>query len=262
LYDGPEPGLADHRLSVGSFAEPLKLLLSALQRTASGILTSALGDPEYGGRGGSLAREAGLLDIELIDIGQACAAPRFVVVARRDPREAQGRLALDDLPARAAETLVRDLKAESQGKLQNAAARRYLGAMPTTVTRQKYAVFLDGTLLIEAEFGTPALAQLPNEGPALLQEIGQVVAVGFEPGASFVTIKFGEKTTKCSASAATVERALDLRGDEVMAVVLITKEAQLVSLRRAEEQLVAPSMKSTIEHLDTHWGEALRALAQ
>ena len=88
-YDGNEPGLSEHRLSLSSFAEPLRLLLSALQRTASGIVSQALEDPDYGSRGGKLATDAKLLDLELEGVWDGCARPKFLCVARAPTARAQ-----------------------------------------------------------------------------------------------------------------------------------------------------------------------------
>lgn len=262
MYDGDEPGLAEHRLSLAAFAVPLQFLLSALQRTASGLISSALDDPEYGSRGGKLAKEAALLDLELGIIREGSAAPAFAVVIRPDPRTAQTRIPLDDLPARAAEKLVRDIDAESKGVLQSASARRYLRSLPSGVKRQVYLAARDGVVLARVEFGEAHLGELPEEAPRLVRVTGHVVAVGFEPGAPFVTLRSEQGTQKYAAKAAGIEQAIALRGKEVVAAALLVKEPRLLWLRSAVEPHEAPSMDETIAHLETRWGRTLAVLAQ
>jgi hypothetical protein len=262
VYDGDEPGLAEHRLSLAAFAEPMRLLLSALRRTASGLLSSALDDPEYGSRGGKLAREAALLDLELGIIREGCAAPSFAVVIRPDRRRPQTRMPLDDLPARAAEKLVRDIGAESKGVLQNASARQYLRSLPRGLTRQVYLAARDGRELARVEFGEALLGELPEEAPRLVRVTGHVVAVGFAPGDPSVTLHSEQGTQKYAAKASGSEQAIALRGKEVVAAALIAKEPRLLWIRSAVEPHEAASMEKTIAHLETRWGRTLAVLAQ
>lgn len=262
VYEGDEPGLAEHRLSLAAFAIPLRLLLTALQRTASGLLSSALDDPEYGSRGGKLARDAALLDLELGVIGKGSAAPAFVVVIRPDLTSSQTRFPIDELPARAAEKLVRDLEAESKGVLQSAAARRYLRSLPSGVKRQVYLAARDGVALAKVEFGETHLSKPLEELPRLVRITGHVVAVGFDPGSASVTLRSEQGTQKFAATTAGTERAIALRGTEVLAAALIVKEPRLLWIRSASEPRQTISMAETMHHLKTRWGRTLAVLAQ
>lgn len=132
LRPGRPGRLAENRLSLGAFAEPLRKLLAAVQRTGSSIVSQAL-DPDYAAKGGKLAKEPALLDLELAAIERGSAAAVLVATARPS-----GQMKLiDDLPARTIERIVRDMEAERQGKLQNIAVRRYLSSLPVGVTRQR-----------------------------------------------------------------------------------------------------------------------------
>ena len=55
-FDGTAPGLAEHRLSVTAFVEPLGRLVAAYRRIASGVLSDMLDAPEYGRGGGKVCR--------------------------------------------------------------------------------------------------------------------------------------------------------------------------------------------------------------
>ncbi len=260
-FDGTEPGLREHRLSLAAFAEPLRCLLLALQRTGSAIVSSALDDPSYGGRGGKLARDASLLDLELVTIGEGSAAPSFLAVARTDPRNPQSSL-YSDLPARTLERLVHDIEAEAKGVLQNASVRRYLASLPAGVESQKYAARRDGVVFAEAEFGRATLPDLPAELPKLVRLRGSVVAVGFEPGTPFVSLKQDKRTLRCSATKELVDLAVSLRHGDVEATILDSSEPRLLGLRGAESPLERRSLDAALTLMDARWGQTLARLAQ
>lgn len=255
-YDGTTPGLAEHRLSLGAFAEPLKLLLVALQRTASAILASASDDPEYGSKGGSLAADARLLDLELAAIEDGCAQPVFVCTTH------SLQAAQSDLAEASVERLLRDIDAERSGKLRNATVRRYLHALPKSVTRQRYAALRDGTLLHEVAFDAPGLAEVPAPLVRLIKVSGNVTSVGFEPGTPFVALRVGARTLRCSASAEQVDTAIALRSEPVMAAVLDGEKPSLVWIRRESEASQIPSLDETISHLHQSWKHTLEVLAR
>lgn len=260
-FDGTEPGLREHRLSLAAFAEPLRCLLVALQCTGSAIVGSALEDPSYGQRGGRLAKDAALLDLELVAIGEGCAVPAFLAVARPDPRSPQLSF-YSDLPARAVERLVRDIEAEARGVLQNASVRRYLASLPPGVSRQKYTARRDGALLAEVEFGHVTLPEQPTELPRLVRVKGSVVAVGFEPGAAFATIKYERRNVRCAATTELVEHALSLRGAEVEAAILESAEPRLIWLRSAGIRVEPRPLEEALAQMDARWGQTLARLAQ
>ncbi|WP_438016917.1 hypothetical protein WMF18_39990 [Sorangium sp. So ce315] len=259
-FEGDEPGLAQHRLSLSSFGESLKLLLSALQRTASGILASALDDADYGTRGGRLASDAKLLDLELASLEKGSAAPTFVCTARPGP---QLRIpSFDVLGEQAVLRLVQDLDAERQGKPVNGSARKYLRSLPAGVRVQRYRAYSDGRLLADVQFGEPALPPNPVQVARLLRLGGRIVSVGFDPGSSYVAIKTSSRTVRCAASSEQVERALPLRHRDVVAAVLDGQKPSLVWILDAATPPPRVPIESTVEHLHTNWTETMRILAQ
>ena len=259
LFDGPGHGLPEHRLSLATFAEPLGLLLAALQRTASGIVRAAIDNPDYGVRGGRLAAEAKLLDLELAELHGGCVSPSFVCTAHT----AQGAQALliDDLPEHASVRLFRDIDAEARGKLRSVAARRYLRSLPSDLSRQKYAVLVDGNVRFEAEFGAANLATIPTLPGRLVRRTGHVVAVGFEP--TSVKLRIDGHVLTCPADEAQVEQALACRREEVLVAVIEDADPpRLVWLRSANEVRGLPSVSDTLTHLFGAWPETLRILGQ
>jgi hypothetical protein len=259
-FDGDEPGLAQHRLSLSAFGESLKLLLSALQRTASGILAAALDDTEYGTRGGRLAAEAKPLDLELASIEQGSAAPTFECVAR--PGSQLDLHRFETLGEQAVQRLVQDLDAERQGRPANASVRRYLRSLPAGVRTQRYTAWANENVLADVQFGELSLSETPIQSVRLVKIAGRIVGVGFDPGASHVTVKTSNRTVRCSASSEQVERALLLRHKDVAAAVLDGQKPTLIWILDAAAAPLRVPIESTIDHLHTNWAETMRILAQ
>ncbi|WP_437601230.1 hypothetical protein [Sorangium sp. So ce590] len=259
-FDGDEPGLAQHRLSLSSFGEPLKLLLSALQRTASGILASALEDPDYGTRGGRLASDAKLLDLELASVERGSAAPTFVCTAH--PGTQLDLRSFDMLGEQAVQRLVQDLDAERQGKSVNGSARKYLRSLPAGVLVQRYAAYADGKLLAEVQFGELSLAADPVQAARLVRLRGRITSVGFDPGSNYIALKTSRGVVRCAASSEQVERAIPLRHKDVIAAVLNGQKPTLIWVLDAAAPPPNVPLESTVDLLRTDWAETMRILAQ
>lgn len=268
-YAGTEPGLSEHRLSLSSFGKPLSLLLSALQRTASGIIAQAIDDPEYGSKGGKLAADAKLLDLELERIDGGSAAPTFVCSTRMPPMPFSGQIPMplsilhNELAQTAVTRLLNDINTERSGRMCNASVRRYLAAIPPGVTSQRYAATRDGVSILDISFDSAALVQLPAELPRIIKTVGVVTGVGFEPGASFVTLKTAKsRTLKCSATSHQVDSALALRGSEVLAAILDGEKPNLIWIRSSSAPAQLPSLEDTARYANAEWRRTLEALAK
>jgi hypothetical protein len=264
-FDGTTPGLEEHRLSISAFAEPLKYLLLALQRTASAILASASEDPDYGSRGGKFADAAKLLDLELAAVDVGSASPTFVCTARprggAQPPLPHVDMSRYDLTEAAIERLIRDIDAERSGKLRSASARKYLRSLPEGVTSQRYIATSGDKVLVDIGFGTATIAEAPAPLPRLIKIIGSVVSVGFDPGQSFVAIKTGTKTVRCMATAEQVETAISLRAAPVALAVLDGEKPSVVWIK-GSGKIHVPTLDETIEHLHSSWKRTLEVLAQ
>lgn len=266
-YDGTEPGLQEHRLSLSSFGRPLGLLLNALRRTASGILSQALDNPEYGKKGGKFADLAKLLDLELASVEKGSACPTFICTARPRPVPVGLQTSLtpgfdDDIMTGAVERLLKDIDAERTGRVRNAVVRQYLAALPRTVTRQRYTATRNGVILADVSFGETQLADLPPPLPRLVKVIGSIASVGFEHGSTFVALKTKSRTIKCSASPQQVDEAVALHTGAVLAAVLDGERSSLIWIRSAEASVKPPDVAATAQYATSEWKSTLEALAR
>ena len=268
-FEGDSPDLAEHRLSVARFATALDLLLRALRRTASAIITDTVEDLAHGKGGGTYAREARQLDLQIRTISAGSLVLNFQVTVTPQPDEPF--LHVGDLPDRALSRMLDDIKAESMGKPRNRQVRKYLAELPKELGRQTYDLRSDGRSLRRVEFGETnlldvpgeLLAEAPEDPPRLQRLIGQISSVGFEPDDSFVGITYEETTMRLSATIEQVETALKIRGENVEVAVLVQGEdKKLLWLRPAKVPLSVPDADERIEHIHENWHETLDELSK
>lgn len=264
LYDGDSDALRAHRLSVADFGQPLRLLLAAVQRTASGIVGQAVGG-DYGLRGGRLADVAKQLDIQIASMEGGCVQLQAALVHSM-PAGTDLELPGLDLAERALLRLVEDIEAESQGHYRNAAVRRYLQALPNFVTRQAYVAKRDGSILREVNVATMDVAPAPAAAVRLTRTSGTVSAVVLEAGRERVTLKSeAGLRVAFAASAGLVERALALRDQPVLATSVAgagdDKRTRLLRLDPLDAD-IAGDPGERLASLADQWAVALEALSK
>jgi hypothetical protein len=115
-WDGDVPGIAEHRLSLASFGEPLALLLAALRRIATQMVSTAVERPKFG-RFADLAR---LLDIEVTAIEGNSTGIDAVVSFAQPPNMLP---LFGDVAERAVSQLLDTIKLESDGTVRDSAVR-------------------------------------------------------------------------------------------------------------------------------------------
>lgn len=263
LYDGDSDALRAHRLSVREFAKPLRLLLTAVQRTASGIVRQAT-DEGYGERGGRLADVAKQLDIEISSLEGGCVQLHASLV-HTVPIGATPELPGLDLSEATLVRLLDDIQAESQGQYRNAAVRRYLKALPKFLTHQSYVAKRGGSVVREVSVNAMAIAAPSAPSAKLTRISGTVSAVGLEAGRESVTIKSDGQRFTFWATAPLVERALSLRDGAVVATGVAgvegDKRQRLLRLDLGGADLAGdPAERLTF--LANRWSVALEALAK
>jgi len=143
-YEGTTPGLGDGRLSLNAFLPALNELLIALRRIGSNIVVQAIEDTERGGKGGRVASDASVLDLEIGRIDHNCLVIEAVPTAH--PRVGQNLKLFDDLPERSVDELLRAIEDESKGHPHNARVREYLASIPGTVSEHHYELRVNGNV--------------------------------------------------------------------------------------------------------------------
>jgi hypothetical protein len=244
-WDGSTPGLAEHRLSLAAFGYPLELLLAALRRIATQMVSTAI-DTEHPktGRFANLARQ---LDIELVSVEGNSGGFNSVVTFAQPP----GELPLFmDLPERATTELLESIEQESKGVARNWAVRKYLYALPRGLNKQLYELHDNGTEKKRVTISDISLTDIPpSDMPSLVEYEGSVVGVGFSPGRSEVKVKSDSSSPSLDATDEQVVAALQMRKANIRVLgVHDGKRARLLSIANAS----SPRFKITPEEIEKH----------
>lgn len=267
-FEGTEPSIKLHRLSVAVFANSLTRLVQALRRIASGIDTDAWGPVDYGGRGGRFTKEAEGLDWEISDInGQAPLEITGAVVQRFKETEAM----LFELPESteltdlAAERLLTALEKESSGHSYHKLVRRYLRSLPP-LSRQEYEVSTtQGEILEPVVISTVDLPQRQEEIPYLRRVSGELIGVGFETGSSEIRLKTVDERLTLDATLEQVESALELRGEPVAAFYVKQPrpiKSRLLSISSSTDPMATLTSQEAEDDVFERWKDLLKRLAE
>jgi len=259
-WDGELRGLSEHRLSLALMGPALAELVRAIRRTGSNLLSKAFDSSELGARGGRLNKLADGLDLELKGVSPGCANVSFVCTFTPPPGEQYP--LVNGINERACLTLVSDIEGEQAGKATSSVARAFLRAVPDGVRRQRYAVVVDGEEKKVVEFGEAQLPELPEPLPGLSRLEGRVVAVGFEPGRTFVSVKGEGGSLSCSATRDQVEEALRLRGQPIEAMALTKDGKSRLLWLRAQGERRGDDVDARTNFMFERWGELLGRLAK
>ena len=251
------PGIAEKRLSLNAFAKPLELLLIALRRIATQMVSTAIeGDQPRSGRFANVAR---WIDIELVDIAHQSTGADALVVFHNPPDELN---LWGDIPSRATVELLDAIEMESKGQVRNWSVRNYLRELPPLLTHQVYE-YTNGTAKKRVEVGNIDLKTLPPDLPVLKELEGYIVGVGFEPGRPEVRIKSETATTSLTATERTVDQALRMRHDRVRSLsVHVASRSRLIRLNRSSDARPAFTPQAVEEHIFKRWDGLLERLAK
>jgi hypothetical protein len=253
-WQGVAPGLAEKRLSLGAFADPLTKLLVSLRRIATNIIGQAFDDRRPTGRFANAVRQ---LDIEITDLIKESSGFDSVITVTTPFGDT---LPLLDLGESAGKLLLDALDAESRGIATNTSVRNYLRSLPGGIVRQDYSLHRNGTVLKHVSFGEAALPELPLDLPYIAHFIGDIVGVGFEPGRSEVRIKTDGIGLTCIANSRQVEMALNLRHTKIKAVTVGTAGThRLLILLPADAPIATSTRKDAVYD---RWQTVLKRLAQ
>ena len=256
VFDGTVPGLSDHRLSLGVFGEPLSNLLKALRRIANTAISEAIGkSPSNVGRLPEMIRQ---LDIELISLVPGSGGIEGQITINTPLGETQP---LFDVAEWSANQLLDAIDEERRGNLRNEQVRTYLKSLPSGLTHQAYSLWRDNTTRIrEVEFGTADLSAEVYGLPYLIEIVGKVTGVGFEPGRNQVRFITDQGEMTVGATSQHVEYALENRPNSIRALILIQPEIRrLLSIQLEKEKRIPLDTEAFIFQ---RWGELLQKLAR
>ena len=254
------PELADHRLSLAAFGKSLARLVAAYRRIVSGLASEALGNASYGARGGQYAKIAKQVDLEIAQIEGGCI--RLAVVGTQDFPAGANLEMSDTIAERAGILLLEGIEAESKGQWRSHTVRRYLEALPTGLTRQRYTLASGQKEISKVEVTEMDVAHLPQASPYFDLIEGTIVGVGFEPGPSEVRIRRESSVATYAATPKQVTAALALRDVPIRALVVKGSATKLVWAKRLADVQAPPSAEQIRRYISSTWDEVLRRLAQ
>lgn len=258
-WDGTTPGLSEHALSLDTWLKPLGLLLAAVRRTASSMVTDALADTERGARGGRLAKSAAGIDLRLTSLSDGCVNLGFDCALQELP--GQQDMFADELPGRALNSVLDAIQAEAEGELRSAAVRKFLESLPSGLNIQEYELVSDKhkrkVIVTEAK-----LPSLEPQLPTLAVLVGQVIGVGFEPGRWSVTIRTNDGAQTLAATEQQVEAALTHRVGEVRVTAVLGKPNRLIALRSVDQARPTRTARWRDTHFVESWQRTLEILSR
>jgi len=245
VWDGSAPGLAEHELSVSALNESLRLLLAAVRRIRSTMLTGA----------------SKQIDLRIKTLGHGCLSLGIEVVFPDEPTR-------DLFEAKRVEETMTELldalDAESRGEQRNSAVRRYLLSLKG-VTSQRYTARVEGKFIKDAEFGALALSPETDDHPYPREIVGEISGVLFPPSAPEVVLMPQEgKRLQLAATARQVEQALALRSAPVVVRVINRTHGKqrLLSLQAASERKPRPSPTEAGVFVLERWRDTLERLGR
>jgi hypothetical protein len=256
-WDGDVQGIAEHRLSLANFGQPLALLLHALRRIATQMVSTAVDRPKFG-RFANLARQ---LDIQVIDV-EGNSTGIDAVVSFTPPPDMLP--LFGDVAERAVSELLDSIKLESDGTVRDSAVRGYLQSLPLGVHKQLYELHDNGLVKKSVDIGDLKLSGMPPELPYLRTIEGDIVGVGFEPGRNEVRIKpESGNIAALGSSAEIVDQALDMRHNKVRTLAVHTsKGTRVISLKRASDPRFRFDPKVARTQIFERWDNVLRELSK
>lgn len=242
-FDGANEALREHRLSVTEFARALAILRVGLRRAARKM-------------------ERGVdIDLELKQLEPGSAIPTFVVRVIAGASLLLDVGGKDVVAEKATANFMMDVQAEARGEARNFYARRFLAAIPSFVSWQRYTVHHDGAQVIDVPLGEIELVQQVTALPQLRTVSCAVLGVQFAPGTPRVELLVEGKRYWCDATEKQVERALVLRGASLVQATIVGRRVswRLVALR--DHVYVPPPPQERTRLIAEKWSGVLARLA-
>jgi hypothetical protein len=257
-WEGSVAGLAEHRLSVGSFGLPLYDLLMAIRRRASNIIRNAVAmDAVMVGR---FPSDADRIDIEVQSLLASSGGIQSLVQMRQPELGMQIPMRFIDLPEQATDQTLEAIDKERQGVLSDAGVRKYLERLPQSITRQEYTLTVGGEVKRKVSFGQFELPESITELPYLSNTVGKVIGVGFEPGRNLIRIKGLDGEVTMSSDPEAVNSALGMRDTDVRIMYVGTGDQR--RLLRLDDPSQPRTSLDVDEFVFNKWASVIETLAE
>lgn len=257
-WEGSVAGLAEHRLSVGSFGLPLYYLLMAIRRRASNIIRNAVDMGSV--KVGRFPSDADRIDIEVQSLLASSGGIQSLVQMRQPEPGMQIPIPFIDLPEQATDQTLEAIDKERRGVLSDAGVRKYLGSLPQSITSQEYILIACGETKRKVSFEHFTLPEPITELPCLTETEGRVIGVGFEPGRNQVRVKGqdGEVTMRSDLEA--VNSAIEMRNTDVRILYVGTGDQRRL-LHLDDPSQPRPSL-DVDEFVFNKWASVIKILAE
>jgi hypothetical protein len=257
VWDGTAPGLDQRRLSLGAFAPALQELLRSVRRVASDLERDAWPTKDVQ-KAGRLRGEASNLDLQISTISANSPVTVDFAIVEMTPPE---RPLIADLPERAIERFLDDVRKEAAGEAAHYRVRKYLKALPDGLVSQRY-IYTNaaGNVIQEFELGTVRVPET-TVSTHLIEATGELVGAGFEPGKTEIKVRAnstGDVVT-IAATATEVDEALALRGNQI--TILAVVEPHRSRLLRLGP-FTPMEQGARLDYVFRRWAETLHRLAQ
>jgi hypothetical protein len=258
-FKGEAPGIAEHRLSIGSLAIPLLQLLKATRRIASDIIRDS---GQYASTRGRYAKEARAIDLQIESLSNACIEMNLVASVD-EPSGFQKGLFPQEMLLRTMSNLLEAIKAESSGQESNRTVRTFLQMLPPSIQSQDYRLYRNGTLVKELEFSKVSLPEISSLPPFLDIVMGTVSGISFDPGPSEIWIKTEQGALlRCTSRPELIDSALSLRSVPIEALLVRGAEKPRLLWLKPKGEWQPANHEQKMEYLFNRWSAVLERLAQ
>jgi hypothetical protein len=260
VWDGKVPGLADHRLSLAAFGQPLKELVYAIRRVASDLEREAKGRLASGLGVGRNTKDASLLDVQVITIrGNSPVTVECSIVPMAQPQYPL----LETLSDRAMLRLLEDIEMETSGRPAHFKVRQFVKSLPEGLEAQRYTAFCTSGETRTVDVGAIRLAQEPPALAHLTEFHGGIASLNFERRTiSFRTV-LGD-AVNCSATDEQISEAIKIRELPVLVLAVTDGHQQTRLLRLLTEghERQPTSADNRLARVIQDWDPLLAILAK
>ncbi|MEM6457225.1 MAG: hypothetical protein AAF772_19205 [Acidobacteriota bacterium] len=260
LWDGDVPGLDEHRVSLTQFAPAIAQLVKLYRHL---VKETVRGEPQQSDPRGRPSKEVAWFDLQLESVESGSVGVSLVSVANPPANWLPG--LLDQDQSRISEQFMDALDAGASGTSTVPAADRYYRTLPNGVKTQYVEWSKGGDVVRHLNIDVQRTGQDEQEKPLpfVFEFLGEVVAVGVEPGKEYVVVRQDGKQKRCTATAEQSERAYELRRELVKGTaVSVSGKNRLLDIGLPHETFRPLTPEEKEEEIFVRWHGLLERLSQ